>query len=509
MVSKIFRFSLAVLMAFNVLSTSVQAISDPSLEELYTNVRAVHATDYFPIGGEIIAGKRPFTDDLKSQVRQTNTPELAAAMIRANEELAFRPFVLFSLGSLTPPVDRVSNWEKRKYAVVTAFGDIKNQIFSLHPHDTALLGNVMLPTNGNTYVIIPESERNDPKLDTLDNGIQRIFYNPKAISLRKTIDQVINDSKGWNFELGSYDSTDKYKKLRPSVKYRGKEIVLSDFFGEYLKGNSQVPLELTSSGRYNFIGKKDCMFARDFPRQNYLGGPVVSSLYRSLVVWNLNHMAHEISHEDQYPTQSKEDFNVQYGRFLEYAGKEVPSADEQSTYDHVGLTTEDVPLPKSPTLSAEAVKKHLKEMNPNALPDIEAFQEIIRNLSQLSDTEMLAFISQKDLDDSLRPILLGSTMLKRFFDYYESKINGEFVSDAKLEGELRLAIFAIKRANPSSPVFNELLMLNMAEFSTRLLMNGRFKTMDTKLKSKFLKEPLKSVLNIHKFEETGMWAMFN
>lgn len=130
-------------------------------EKLY----AVHATNFFPNNGVIIADGR----------------DLSIPILRSE--------IHFSLGGLVP-AHISGNWEKHKYAVVTPLLELEPQLANLMVFDTIIYGDFKIPKSA--ILVIPE----DASINSLPEGINVHRYSSN-ITLREAIEKVIESNSGW------------------------------------------------------------------------------------------------------------------------------------------------------------------------------------------------------------------------------------------------------------------------------------------------------------------------
>jgi hypothetical protein len=170
-----------------------------SKEVLGEKLWAVHATSHLPVKAE-----------LEGEARS-----VLLAGERVKVEPSFAPTTHFALGHLVQPYAEVS-WDARPYAVIVQLGQLEDQLVNVMPHDTSVLGDLVLPRNA--MVLMPVD---DPRADP--PGVEVVRYDPKRTSLRESVSQAISAKAGW--------------VLRPTGEGRSGDPVYLEHGGEKINVN--------------------------------------------------------------------------------------------------------------------------------------------------------------------------------------------------------------------------------------------------------------------------------
>ncbi len=137
----------------------------PPAAEIETRIFAVHGTNRFPRHGVVAAGS-----DLPAH---------------------FRPGAHFSLGGLSNGMDARCRY---RFGVVAPLGCLADQLLSVGPTDSFVLGDV--PLSRQTTIVLPDGQ----STGDLPPDIPVVFYPPEK-GLRRAIDDVIRDARGWDIVL--------------------------------------------------------------------------------------------------------------------------------------------------------------------------------------------------------------------------------------------------------------------------------------------------------------------
>lgn len=177
----------------------------PSLDVLRARLFAVHATDIFPKEGIMKAGA--------SLVHLSG----GSSLNPDEEPPSFRPTIHFSLGELVRGHER-GNWETKKFAVILPLWALEEQLINIFPHDTFVLGDVVLPPG--TTILVPSGTRPLVSLE----GVMLKEYGPEE-SLRSSVDRVISEIHGWKVDMREKDVS-----IGSIANVNGVEISRPEFF---------------------------------------------------------------------------------------------------------------------------------------------------------------------------------------------------------------------------------------------------------------------------------------
>lgn len=170
----------------------------PNLQDLANRVYAVHTTPILPEDNVMVAGARNIRPDAHWQ----------------DETTSFRPTIHFALGEVVQGHDG-HTWDDQQYAVVAPLGSLEDQLVNVLPHDTFVLGNVVLTPD--MTVIAPDGT-------DLSGMIAETTTYRSGEQLRDAVNRVIAEKGGWPIRMQDKDVTIDtpatarwYQYQRPSV----------------------------------------------------------------------------------------------------------------------------------------------------------------------------------------------------------------------------------------------------------------------------------------------------
>jgi hypothetical protein len=232
--------------------------ASPSLSELREKLYAVHATDFLPLSGEMVAGAKHVDPDKQDK-----------------EPPSFRPTIHFALGQMVAEHGRHS-WDSKKFGVLLPLKDLEPQLANVSPHDTFIVGNLKLPPGA--VVFVPEGT------DT-EGMPEHIQVQPYKGSLRKAIDERIQDSGGWSVKMDGVSNDDP-------AKVGDRDINSPEFFSELLKAKpglsfgSHIGSEVGEAFRFGAIEQALVQFSRGFDPFGIALSNFDAKFYRAFIAHN-------------------------------------------------------------------------------------------------------------------------------------------------------------------------------------------------------------------------------
>lgn len=184
----------------------------PSAETMASRMYAVHATHVLPQDSWLRPGAKAGHD----------------GVLHDKEPPSFRPTLHFALGGMVQPHEGGS-WETAPYAALAPLGSLTEQLASLYPHDTTVVGDVALHSAG-VALLVPEGT------DTshLPPGVNVKSYPPER-SLRQATAEHIAEQGGWNLTTRAGGAG-----LDASAHLGDTQINDIRFFENYLEANPHV-----------------------------------------------------------------------------------------------------------------------------------------------------------------------------------------------------------------------------------------------------------------------------
>lgn len=184
----------------------------PSAETMAAHMYAVHATNVLPQDSWLRPGAKAGHD----------------GVLHDNEPPSFRPTLHFALGGMVQPHE-AGSWENAKYAALAPLGNLTEQIASLYPHDTTVVGDFALHSAGVT-LLVPEGT----DMSHLSSEVEVKEYTSDR-TLRQATAEHIAKQGGWNVTMRPGQAG-----LDASAHLEDAQINDIRFFEKYLEAHPHI-----------------------------------------------------------------------------------------------------------------------------------------------------------------------------------------------------------------------------------------------------------------------------
>ncbi|MDD2656452.1 MAG: hypothetical protein PHQ18_02705 [Patescibacteria group bacterium] len=187
----------------------------PPLEVLRENIYLTHATNSLPKNDILTAQARDNTRDKKWG--ESKPP-------------SFRPTLHFSMGELFQ-----GGWEggfsreEMPYAVLFPLKTAEDQLFSVSPNDTVVVGDFQLDES--CTIVLPEGQNYEGRAKV-------IRYDPDSNNLREAVNRSIGERDGWQMHTDTF--IDGPHSFASPTGIEGVEVGSQKFFAQLLDEHPQL-----------------------------------------------------------------------------------------------------------------------------------------------------------------------------------------------------------------------------------------------------------------------------